>query len=1230
MAHRSDEEIIQATHNAARYFTENRHISWVLLIGVLLWGVYGYMHLPKRKDPEVPARVAVAITPWPGMSAEKIEQLVTRQIEATIAENQHLHKPDPGGAYGIISTTLPGVSIVHVQLDEDLVDTEQVFSDINLKLNSINKNLPQGAGPIQFNSGFGDTAALMLTVASPKESDVEIALRARTIAQAIKHVRSQAPSGQADSRVTLVVAFPRSISPQIPQRRRDLLARYMTEEGLARDLRPLQGPGFVGLDAVVDADDATILAAVQTLIQKRLGTSGFFLDGWPPVLIRHPQDTEMKLATVAGDKYSYRELDDVTELIQRNLQTLPLVSQVARFGVLTQRVFLDYSQERLASYGIQPSHLKQVLGARNIALPGGVLQIKDTSLIIDPSGEFKSAREIGDVIITFSSTGAPVYLRDLVAIARDYQSPPTYLNFYTWRDAKGVWQRGRAITLAVQMRSGEQINAFGTAIDALLPTLKQVLPDDLIVVRTSDQPRQVRENIDLFMTALYEAIILVVLVALVGFREWRSALLMAISIPLTLAMTFGMIDLLGINLQQISIATLIVALGLLVDDPVVAGDAIKRELAAGHAALVAAWLGPTKLARAILFATVTNIVAYLPFLLMTGTTGQFLYSLPIVMMCALVASRLVSMTFVPLLGYYLLRPRSTPELSIEERRQRGFTGAYFKLGTFAIKHRWLAFALSLVCFGLGVHFMGQLKIAFFPDDVEYLSTVDVWLPNNATLSATNRAAIRVEQVIRRVGEEYGKKNPDRDGKPRRILKSVTTFVGGGGPRFWQTLIPQDRQLNYAQVIIEVTDKDDTPRLEGQLQRALSSAVPGGRIDVRQLQLNPVPHPVEVHISGRAEISPQQEQEQIRTLRALAEQVKDIFRSIPEAARFRDDWGEESFVVKLQVDPDRANLAGVTNLDVANSSTAGISGKQVATLREGNKQIPVLTRLRLEERAQLSDIQNLYVYSSENTNKIPLLEVSSIQANMETERIHRREHFRTITVWGFPIPGALPSQVTGPARPRLLEFAKALPPGYTMVIGGEKAKQMRGFKNMAMVMAISMSAIFLALVFQFNNAVKPLLVFAAVPYGAVGALMGLVVMGAPFSMMAFLGIASLVGVIISHVIVLFDFIEKMHEKGEPLHESLLDAGIVRLRPIMITVGATIFALFPLAIHGGPLWQPLCYAQIGGLLLATFLELLLVPVLYAIFVLDLKIVTWGTIGVHNHTTAAASVPSPTSKA
>jgi len=251
---------------------------------------------------------------------------------------------------------------------------------------------------------------------------------------------------------------------------------------------------------------------------------------------------------------------------------------------------------------------------------------------------------------------------------------------------------------------------------------------------------------------------------------------------------------------------------------------------------------------------------------------------------------------------------------------------------------------------------------------------------------------------------------------------------------------------------------------------------------------------------------------------------------------------------------------------------------------------------------------LYVYSSEGMQKVPLMQISSIERTMETQRIRRREHFRTIAVRAFPVAGGLASEVLNAALPRLRQFQKALPPGYKMEIGGEYAKQQRGFRNLVLVMAVSVFGIFLALVMQFNHAIKPFLVFAAAPYGVVGALLALWVMSALFGFMAFLGVASLIGVIVSHVIVLFDFIEEMHAKGEPLEQALADAGIARLRPVMITVGATVLALFPLALHGGPLWQPLCYAQIGGLAVATFITLLLVPVLYAMFVLDLKLVKW----------------------
>jgi multidrug efflux pump subunit AcrB len=421
------------------------------------------------------------------------------------------------------------------------------------------------------------------------------------------------------------------------------------------------------------------------------------------------------------------------------------------------------------------------------------------------------------------------------------------------------------------MRAGQQIDHFGKAVDAALDDLKQRLPEDLILARTSDQPLQVEENIHLFMTSLYEAVILVVLVSLVGFWEWRSALLMALAIPITLAMTFGMMHMLGIDLQQVSIASLIIALGLLVDDPVVAGDAIKRSLADGQPSVVAAWLGPTKLASAIMYATVTNIVAYLPFLLLTGDTGRFMYSLPVVIGCSLVASRLVSMTFIPLLGYYLLRPKAEP--SIEERRKTGFASKYYRVGTWAIEHRWRVFAASLVFLAVGALVGRQLRQQFFPKDLSYLFYVDVWLPEDAPLAATNRAATQAEAVIREVTGEK--------------LESITSFVGGGGPRFWSTVTPEQQQSNYAQILVQVRDKHDTAHVIGPIQKALNTRV-GGCHPRRAAARN--------RPAGRHSRLDPPFGEDIPTLRRLAGEVAAMLRSQQDARRVRDDWGAESFAV----------------------------------------------------------------------------------------------------------------------------------------------------------------------------------------------------------------------------------------------------------------------------------------------------------------------------------------------
>ncbi|MFZ0978523.1 MAG: efflux RND transporter permease subunit, partial [Candidatus Acidiferrales bacterium] len=595
---------ISNRRNVPKFFVEHPHISWMLLAGVLIWGWFGYQSMPQRKDPEIPVRVGVAACPWPGATAQQVEQFITRRIEDVAAENKTIH-PGTDADYGIKSISLPGYSFVYIQLDEGVTDTKRQFSDINLKLDALNSQLPQGAGPITFQSDFGDTAALMLTVASPKVDDIEIAARANYIEAAIRKAREAKSQNQERERVTVVDCFPQSISA-----REVLDAGYLFQEkaqtaGIIRDSQIIQGSGFIGFDGFSNADDSSIQAFIRQFISERLKRSELHPDAWEPVIIRDPTETRAKLAGVAGDKYSYAQLDNFSDLIARTLQGAPEVSKVERKGVLSQTIYLDYSQDRLAAYGLRPADLSKVLAARNIIAPGGTVETGERRFTLIPSGQFDSAQSIGDVAVSATSEGAPVYLRDLVQISRGYQAPAQYLNYYTWRDASGHWQRSRAITLAVYMRDKKQIARFGQSVNAKLSELRQILPADLILAHTSDQPLQVNENIRLFLRALLEAIILVVIVSLIGFWEWRLALIMALAIPITLAMTFGIVYMLGIDLQQVSIATLIIALGLLVDVPVVSGDGIKRGLAEGLPRRIACWFGPTKLATAIFYATIT-------------------------------------------------------------------------------------------------------------------------------------------------------------------------------------------------------------------------------------------------------------------------------------------------------------------------------------------------------------------------------------------------------------------------------------------------------------------------------------------------------------------------------------------------------------------------------------------------------------------------------------------------
>jgi multidrug efflux pump len=397
-----------------------------------------------------------------------------------------------------------------------------------------------------------------------------------------------------------------------------------------------------------------------------------------------------------------------------------------------------------------------------------------------------------------------------------------------------------------------------------------------------------------------------------------------------------------------------------------------------------------------------------------------------------------------------------------------------------------------------------------------------------------------------------------------------------------------------------------------LKEALPQQIAESRVRTQMLETGPpVGIPVQLRIFG----------DDIQQLRQLAAQVKAKMRQIPGTVDVNDDWGDPVFQMTLKVDSDRAALSGVTNQDVASTVGAGLSGLSISSLRERDKLIGIDLRLRPSERSELDDLYSLYVASSSDNVRVPLSQIASFEPQVITPKIRRRDHERCITVRCDVVHGVLPSEVVNqllqvlpaPSASPASEDGPntiAFPIGYRWEFGGEKFEQDKGFASLSLALVVSFVAIYLALVVQFNSVTQPLLVYAAVPFGVVGGLLGLVVMGSSFGFMAFLGVASLAGLIISHVIVLFDFIEEMKHKGEPLRQAVVDAGLARLRPVLTTVLACVGGLIPLALDGGPLWEPMCYVQIAGMLVATLVTLVIVPVLYVVFVEDLHLVRWKT--------------------
>ncbi|MBP1612282.1 MAG: acriflavin resistance protein, partial [Acidobacteria bacterium] len=796
-----------------------------------------------------------------------------------------------------------------------------------------------------------------------------------------------------------------------------------------------------------------------------------------------------------------RAIDTAARRLADGLGRAPGVVRVERSGAGGERLLLEIDPRRRIEMGLPEPAIRDLLVERGLAAPGGIVEYR-----AEPGPlPFRDADDLANAPIGLGPFGAPLLVRDLAALRVDPGPGPRQM--LGRRDpASGTWVRTPAATLAVYRDPSVGAETFRQAVEAVLAAPTAGLPAGVTVRVVTDEAREVRGALELFSVSLLEAVLLVVAVALIGFRGWRSAAVLALAIPVTLALTFVLMRLVGVDLQQVSIGALILALGLLVDDPVVAADAAQRRVEQGEPAREAAWRGPVDLSRAILYATLTNVVAYLPLLVVQGLLGRFIWAIPVVVTASLVASRFVSMSFVPLFASHFgaggrarTRP-ARPALRLDDAVHA------------IVTRRWAVLAgVTLLLVAAGAWALAGLRSQYFPRDPSRHYYVDVVAPDEARMRAL---AGEVETVV------------------REDAVATLSFLGRAAPRFWFSMFRDLPRPGRAQVVVEAEDAGAVDRAVVPARQALP-APRDAFVDLRELEIGkPVGPPVQVRIAGPDPA----------TLRALGARAAAALEASGRAAGVRDDWG-------ILDGPDRP--------DAPVELTVGTIGDG-PDARE-------LT-LRLVPPAKPSGVPGEIVSRGE---------AGPPRA--------RRDGKPVVTVAAFAAPGLYPSEVLAAARPALDALEASLPAGYRMEYGGEAEEQAKGFRQLALALVLSVLLIGLALAIQFRSARKPLLVFATIPFGVAGAFVALRLANAPFGFMAFLGIASLIGVIVSHVIVLFDRIEALEREGRALEPALVDAVRSRARPVLVTVAATVIALVPLARRGGPLWQPLCYAQMGGLTL-----------------------------------------------
>ncbi|AKX46916.1 multidrug transporter AcrB [Thiopseudomonas alkaliphila] len=862
--------------------------------------------------------------------------------------------------------------------------------------------------------------------------------------------------------------------------------------------------------------------------------------------------------TLTGDGFDYATLKDYADRLQLQLQRVKNVGKVEILGLQEERIWVEISNTRLATMGVPWQTVQQALEEQNTVTATGFFETASDRVQIRVSGQFENLEQIRAFPIR---AGDQTFrLGDIATVYRGFQDPAA---------PKVRYQGQEALAIAVAMREGGDILVLGKALEQEFARLEQTLPIGMTLTKVSDQPAAVKTSVGEFVQVLIEALAIVLLVSFFSLG-FRTGLVVAISIPIVLAMTFAVMHYLNIGLHKISLGSLVLALGLMVDDAIIAVEMMAIKMEQGYNRIKAASFAWTSTAFPMLTGTLITAAGFLPIATAASSVGEYTRSIFQVVGISLVVSWIAAVMFVPYLGYYLL-PDNKHQQAAEahDPYDTRFYRAVRALVNWCVGHRWLVIGVTLLVFSGAVALFKFVPKQFFPESTRLEMMVDLKLTEGASLSATEQQVQRLEKLL----------------AERQDIDNYVAYVGTGAPRFY---LPLDQQLpatSFAQFVIVSKSLAARAELRTWLIERLHQDFPEVRARVTLLENGPpVGYPVQFRVSG----------EHIEEVRAQARKVAEVVRSNSYVSNVHLDWEEPSKVVKLTIDQDRARALGVSTAGVSRFLQSALSGIAVAQYREGDELIQIQQRGVLSDRTDLAGLGNLAI-PTENGTSISLSQVATLSYGFEEGVIWRRNRLPTVTVRGDIYGSAQAVDVVQQILPQLAAVREQLPAGYLLETGGTVEDSSRGQNSVVAGLPLFLVVVLSLLMIQLRSFSRSVLVFLTAPLGMIGVTTFLLLFAQPFGFVAMLGTIALSGMIMRNSVILVDQIEHDIAAGHGRWQAIVDATVRRFRPIVLTAMAAVLAMIPLS--RSVFFGPMAVAIMGGLVFATALTLLFLPALYA---------------------------------